>query len=147
MKDEYFNGILTEVLSNQNLGVLATTGDEYPHTSLVGFIVTEDFKSIVFATLKQTRKYTNLIKNPKVTVLIDSSKNRTDDFKDAAAVTIFGKASDVTGEDKKEIQAIYLSKFPFLEDFVTDPKCVLVRVNVDKFMIVARFQEIMEIVP
>ena len=133
------------VLSSQKLGVLATTGEEYPYTSLIGFVCAEEMNSIIFATMKQTRKYANMQKHPNVTVLINSGTNSTEDFKDAASITVLGKASDVAAENLEKSQKIYLTKFPFLEDFIKDPACVLVKVDVEKFIVVTRFQEVTEI--
>ena len=137
--------IIRELLSGQKLGVLATNGEDYPYTSLVGFAVTDDLKSLVFATMKRTRKYSNLRKRPNVTILVNSSRNSSDDFKDAASVTVLGLAHDVAGEELSKLRALYLAKFPFLEDFITDPECMLVKVEAKKFIVVTRFQEVREV--
>ncbi|MBU0570699.1 MAG: pyridoxamine 5'-phosphate oxidase family protein [Candidatus Omnitrophica bacterium] len=136
---------LKAVLSNQKLGVLATTGEIYPYTSLVGFAVSEDLKNIIFATIKDTRKYQNCKKHPNVSVLVNSAANSKDDFKDATAVTALGESEDLIGEERKKYKSIYLGKFPFLEDFIENPNCVLVSINVERYIVVTRFQEVKEI--
>jgi len=147
MSERFNDGTLKDLLSGQNLGVLATMGEEYPYTSLVGFAVTDDLKSLVFATLKATRKYANLSKHPKISILINSGRNSAEDFRDAASVTVLGSASDAAGDERAALERIYLSKFPFLEDFIRDPACVLVKVHVEKFIVVTRFQDVREIEP
>jgi hypothetical protein len=137
--------ILNSVLLNQNLGVLATTGKKYPYTSLVGFVPTKDMRNIVFATIKQTRKYNNIINHPEVSLLVNSSTNSSDDFKDAAAITIMGIAVTDLKKERKELEKIYLERFPFLVDFIKDPCCELVKIKVEKFIVVTRFQEVREI--
>lgn len=139
------NGTLKELLSTQNLGVLATRGSEYPYTSLIGFAVTDDLKSILFATLRDTRKYANILQHRKVSVLVNTGRNSSLDFKDAAAVTALGVASETPGDQLPALSKVYLSKFPFLEDFIRDPACVLVKVEVERFIVVTRFQEVKEI--
>lgn len=136
---------LISLLSRQNLGVLATVGEEYPYTSLVGFAAAPDFKSLLFATMRGTRKYTYLEKHPKVTILIHSAANTPNDFKDAASVTVLGTTRDTQGADKKKMEKIFLKKFPFLASFLSDPSCALVRVDIEKFIVVTRFQEVREI--
>lgn len=133
------------VLLEQNLGVLATTGEKSPYTSLVGFVPTEDMKNIVFATMKQTRKYNNIKKHPRVSILVNSSVNRADDFKDAAAITIMGEVVSCSAEERKKMEDIYLKRFPFLEDFIKDPSCELLKVRVDKYVAVTSFQNVREI--
>jgi heme iron utilization protein len=136
---------LKDVLSSQRLGVLATTGEIYPYTSLVGFAVSEDLKNIIFATIKATRKYENLKNHPNVSILIHNTTNSTADFKDAAAVTAMGVSKDTAGDERNKYKSIYLAKFPFLEDFIENPNCVLVSVNVQRYIVVTRFQEVKEI--
>ncbi|MBF0327536.1 MAG: pyridoxamine 5'-phosphate oxidase family protein [Nitrospirae bacterium] len=52
--------------------VLATVSGNEPYTSLVAYAVTPDMKGLVFATPSATRKFRNLMKNTKVSLLIDS---------------------------------------------------------------------------
>jgi len=40
---------------------------------------------------------------------------------------------------------VYLEKHPNLEEFVTGPNCALLRIKVDKYIVVTRFQEVREI--
>jgi heme iron utilization protein len=134
-----------QLLSTQNLGVLATSGEEYPYTSLVGFAATRDLGGLMFATLKQTRKYANLKKHPRITMLINSGTNDAGDFKDASSVTVLGRAGDTEGEERESLQSLYLFKFPFLEDFIKDPACALVKMEIEKFILVTSFQEVTEI--
>ncbi len=136
---------LKSVLSTQNLGVLATSGEDYPYTSLIGFVSSEDMKSVLFATMRQTRKYNNIEKHSRVSILVNSSTNSADDFKDAVSVTIMGRAVETSGDEHNVLKNVYLKKFPFLADFVNDEKCVLVKVNVDKYILVSQFQKVEEI--
>ena len=142
MKKTYYDDTVHSVLSKQHLGVLATTGEQYPYTSLVGFVPTPDMKNIVFATMKQTRKYENIIRHPRISLLVNSSTNTAGDFKDAAAITIMGSCAQSSGEEKKDLQKIYLERFPFLKDFIKNPSCELVKIKIERFIVVTRFQEV-----
>ena len=137
--------IIKDTFEKQRLGVLATYGAEYPYTSLVGFVSDKECKNIIFATMKQTRKYQNIKKQSRVSILVNNGTNSDDDFKDAAAITIMGEAVASYGEERKELEKVYLNRFPFLEDFINDPSCELVKVIVHKFIVVTKFQEVVEI--
>jgi len=139
------NPLVKDVLSEQNLGVLATTGKEYPYTTLISFIMIEDGLHIIFSTMRQTRKYKNIVKHPKVSILVSTSKNNIDDFKDAVSITLLGTASITEGEEREKAQKVFLGKFPFLEDFVSDPSSELIRVRIEKAIVVTRFQNVREI--
>ena len=75
--------------------MLATQGDTYPYNTLVGYAFTKDLRFLLFATMRHTRKYGNIVKHPRVSMLIDSRKNYVSDFKDAIALTVVGKAVKV----------------------------------------------------
>ena len=138
------DNIISSVLSTQNLGVLATMGKEYPYTSLVGFVPNEDNKNIIFATMKATKKYNNIKKNPRVSILVNNSINSEDDFKDAVALTIMGEGSTVDSAEKEQYEKLYLKRFPFLDDFIKNPLCELIKVRVTKYITVTNFQDVKE---
>lgn len=138
---------LTELLQGQRLSVLATNQDGRPYTNLVAFVVTPDLKELIFATNRETRKYANLMANPQVALLVDNRSNRETDFGTATAVTILGQAEEVPAAALADYHRLYLTKHPYLEGFVTAPTCALIRVRVEKFILVSKFQEVKEITP
>jgi general stress protein 26 len=134
------------ILSSQYLAVLATNTGTAPYTSLIGFMASTDLKQIYFATLTSTRKYNNITKHSQVSLLIDSRTNRGgEDFKNSSALTILGNAETVPQVQQAEILSLYLDKFCHLQDFTSDPQCALVRINVEKYILVQRFQEVFEL--
>jgi general stress protein 26 len=135
---------IKEILNSQSLAVLATTTGSSPYTSLVGFMASQDLKEIYFATFINTRKYQNISKHSRVSLLIDSRTNRADDFKNSSALTILGDAATVLQEQRDTLLSLYLDKFSHLQDFISDPRCALVRITVTKYIVVQRFQEVFE---
>lgn len=142
-QEKIFNEI-QKLLQSQQLAVLATHGKEYPYCSLVGYAVAANGKEILFATVRDTRKYKNLKESPKVSLLIDSQTNQVSDFKDAQALTVLGTALDVEDALKDEYLTIYLKKHPYLKEFVTDANCALIKVKVTKYILVNNFQNVVE---
>ena len=133
-----------EMLNSQSLAVLATNTGSSPYTSLVGFMASQDLKEIYFATFITTRKYHNISKHSQVSLLIDSRTNRVDDFNNSSALTILGNAETVPQGQRNTLLSLYLDKFSHLEEFVCDPQCAIVRITVDKYILVQRFQEVFE---
>ena len=133
------------ILNSQQLGVLATYGSEYPYTNIVGFVATDDLRHIVFATFRNTRKYGNIQTNPRVSILMDNLSNSAEDFSNAQALTILGTAEEVCKDKEHETTNLYLQKHPNLREFVLDPSCALIKIKVDKYILVSRFQEVMEL--
>ncbi len=134
-----------ELLDTQRLAVLSThSPDGHPYASLVAFVASEDMRYILFATPKTTRKYANLMADPKVSLLIDSRSNQEKDIHRAMAVTVLGVAEPVGGDDAQFFQK-YLSKHPYLEDFLRSPTCAWIRVTVDCYNLVRNFQKVMKL--
>jgi nitroimidazol reductase NimA-like FMN-containing flavoprotein (pyridoxamine 5'-phosphate oxidase superfamily) len=141
-KDE-IKALLGDLFTRQSLAVLATQAGHGPYTTLVGFVASEDLRNIFFVTSRSTRKYAALKSTPRVSMLIDSRTNRTTDFREAVAVTALGEAYEVEKSEQEQIIGSYLAKHPHLEDFVRSPTCALVRVQVERYIVVTRFQQVM----
>jgi len=137
--------VLEDLLNSQPLAVLATQGDGQPYTNLVAFTFSQDLQSLFFATSQSTRKFANLSADPRVSMLVDNRTNNPSDFRWAKAVTVTGKAEKIDKEKEAAITEAYLDKHPHLKDFLESPSCALIRIRVETYFLVTRFQEVMEI--
>ena len=137
--------ILRELLDGQLLGVLATQRGGEPYSSLVGFATTADLKQILFTTGRSTRKLANLESDARASMLIDNRRNQVSDFTEASAATAVGVVEEVGEEDRSEFERLYLAKHPQLESFVRSPSCIRLRLRVSVYMVVARFQHVIEL--
>ena len=143
--DDSMKRRLEELLASQKLAVLATHNQGQPYGSLVSFAATEDLKEILFATTRSTRKYANLKEDARVAMVIDNRENAERDFHKAMAVTVIGMAEETSKGEEEAYLSIYLKKHLYLKDFVNAPTCALVRVQVDTYYLVRRFQEVTEL--
>ncbi|MFP3866675.1 MAG: pyridoxamine 5'-phosphate oxidase family protein [Desulfobacteraceae bacterium] len=137
--------IIKGLLWSQKLAVLATHNHGQPYSNLMAFAVTDDLKYFFFATTRATRKYSNLMADSRVSLLVDNRANEEADFSQAAAVTALGQAWELQGLERQQSLKIFLDKHPYLQDFVSSPSCALLRVKVEKYILVTRFQEVREI--
>jgi nitroimidazol reductase NimA-like FMN-containing flavoprotein (pyridoxamine 5'-phosphate oxidase superfamily) len=135
---------LKRLCEEQSLAVLSTCREGKPYSSLIGFVANDDFRSIVFATLRHTRKYNNIRDNSQVSILIDSRTNQIEDFSNAAAATAIGTAHEVLGEKRDELAVAYTKRHFYLKDFINDPNCALIQVKVKRYILVTRFQQVVE---
>lgn len=139
-------GALRESLSRlfraQSLAVLSTSDEGQPYCSLVAFASTDDVGGLVFVTNRSTRKFANLVRDPRVSLLIDNRSNEEADFHDATAVTATGRAGEVPAEERGRLLKLYLGKHPGLEEFLRSPECALVEVRVSSYTVVSRFQQV-----
>lgn len=133
--------LIEDLLKNQRFGVIATQSQNEPYTSLIAFACCKNLKNIIFSTNKNTKKYDNIIKNSRMTMLIDNRGNTPDDIKNAMAVTAIGSANEVIN-NKEEFLKIYLDKHPYLKGFIKKPDNALIILNVEKYIVVNRFQKV-----
>jgi len=136
--------LIRDLFASQNLAVLATHSQEQPYASLVAFVVANDLKYLYFVTPKTTRKFANLVINPQVAVLINSSTNQSADFHRAISVTAVGQAEEVAAADREQLLPFYLAKHPYLEEFAKSPTSAFVQVTVRSYYIVKNFQNVLE---
>jgi hypothetical protein len=116
--------LLDEMLRSQRLAVLSTAGPGgAPYSNLVSFAALDPAR-LLFATTRATRKYGNLKLDARVALLVDNRQNEEADFHAALAA---------------------IGKFPYLEDFVRAPSCAFFRVDVTRYIVVTRFQNVVEI--
>jgi nitroimidazol reductase NimA-like FMN-containing flavoprotein (pyridoxamine 5'-phosphate oxidase superfamily) len=136
------NRLLRDLFSSQPLAVLATQCNGQPYGNLVAFAATEDLKVLLFATARGTRKFANITMDPRVAMVMDSRTNQKADFQKAVAVTATGIAEEVARTERDHLTKLYLLKHPHLKKFVKSPNSTLLRVKVDTYYVVKRFQNV-----
>ena len=139
--------LLIGFFETQHLGVLATQKNGEPYASLVGVAASPDLKHLVFTTRRGSRKYENLNADSRVAMLVDSRSNRSSDFQEAIAVTVIGRAEESRKTEENPLFGMYLSKHPQLREFAMSPDCALVKITVEKYLIVSKFEEVSELIP
>jgi len=130
---------LSNFLKKQRFAVIATQGNNELYTNLVTFLVNQNIKKIYFPTSKNTKKFKNLSSNSMVSILIDNRVNKPKDIKNAIAVTVIGKSKEI--KDKK-VNKKFLKKHPYLKEFVTSKDCAMIEIDVEKYIIVEKFQNV-----
>ncbi len=143
MKEEM--SFARKLLAGQKLGVLSTFSSEYPYTSLVGFSVTSEL-DILFVTKRDTHKFLNLKKHPRVSFLVNDAFVKKDPIESATAVTVLGRAEEVRApEVLSEYKRILLEKNPFLSEFLSEEASEVVKISAEKIIIVRNLQKVSEI--
>jgi nitroimidazol reductase NimA-like FMN-containing flavoprotein (pyridoxamine 5'-phosphate oxidase superfamily) len=137
--------LLKDLFKSQLFAALATQQLTRPYSNLIAFAVTADLKEILFVTRRETRKYSNLISNNNVSVLIDSRTNNDADLRNAIAVTAVGTAEEVKDSRKESLLQLYLVKHHGLKKFAHSAEAALFRIKVKKYYVVRNFQEAVEL--
>ena len=101
-------------IKGYDLAVLATvTSHVLPQAAVVGFSERENLE-LIFGTSNQSRKYQNLLKNPRVAVVIGWDQGKTVQYE--------GEAVELTDStERQEAMNIHLSKIPSVAKYLSDP--------------------------
>ncbi len=78
-------------------------------------------------------------------MLMDNRSNLESDIHTAIAVTATGRAGEVGENERDKGVRLYLSKHPYLHDFIRAQSCAMICVQVDTYYLVSRFQQVMEL--
>jgi heme iron utilization protein len=130
------------LLASQRFAVLSTQEENSPYMNLVAFAETGDLRTILFATTRTTRKYRNIAAKSGVALLVDNRSNEVADIREAVAVTVIGTACEVSGDLRERFEGIYLEKQPHMEEFLSSPSTALIKVDVESYIVVSRFQNV-----
>jgi heme iron utilization protein len=130
------------LLASQRFAVLSTQEKDHPYMNMVAFAETGDLRTILFATTRATRKYGNISSKAGVALLIDNRSNEVADIREAMAVTVIGTASEVSASLREDLDRVYLEKQPHMKEFLSLPSTALIKVDVESYILVTRFQNV-----
>jgi heme iron utilization protein len=136
---------LKDFFQTQKLAALATQEPGHPYISLMAFVITDDLNYMIIATKKDTRKYFNMVNTPGVAFLIDNRAEEGNDFQNTLSVTGIGNVSETKGIEKESLMTLFVEKHSQLEPFVRSEGCALLKIKIEKFIIISQFQEVEEL--
>jgi nitroimidazol reductase NimA-like FMN-containing flavoprotein (pyridoxamine 5'-phosphate oxidase superfamily) len=125
------------LLQAKDICVLATVSGDKPHCSLMAYVADDTCHEIYMVTHKNTKKYRNLIKNPHISLLIDSRDEDTGPrrFK-AKALTVSGVCEQIENQVNKDFaRAQLLKRHPHLKEFALAPDAEVLRIRVTSFLL------------
>ena len=131
-----------QVLATTGFAVLATESAGTPHTSLIAFTVIGGWRQLLFATYRDTRKYSNLMHNDRVSILVDGRNIGTADDQQGFVVTAVGKARDIGALELVAAHQAHLQRHPDLAAFMQSPDCVLLGVAVEAYQVVRGIDDV-----
>jgi len=91
-------------------------------------------------------KYKNIKTNPNVSILIDNRDKNSDKKYLVTAVTVIGKASILEKFDRNIINK-FIFYYPELTEFTKPKLNVLIKIDIDKFILVSELQKVVEVKP
>jgi nitroimidazol reductase NimA-like FMN-containing flavoprotein (pyridoxamine 5'-phosphate oxidase superfamily) len=141
-KVDRIKNTIRDVTSEELFGILATSVNDVPYTTLIAFALEDDLSKLFFATSRDTKKFKQLKINGKISFHINNSRNSPKDIGNAVSITISGSASECPKENFDKAMKLYLSKNPQMTEFINGPNTALISVHIERYDIVERFQNV-----
>ena len=125
------------LLNTIGFAVLATENAGQPHTSLIAITPVDEGQRLVFATYRNTRKFTNLMQNQRVSVLMDGSGIGSPGGTSTRFVlSAVGRVQEINVTTQPHLLGAHLQRHPNLATFTQAPDCVLLEVVVEAYQVV-----------
>jgi nitroimidazol reductase NimA-like FMN-containing flavoprotein (pyridoxamine 5'-phosphate oxidase superfamily) len=128
---------MKSLVQEKDVCVLATVSENTPHCSLMAYVTNSESMEIYMVTHRKTKKYKNLIENPRVSFLIDTrDSDRGSNRLDRKALTVGGLCEAIQDREKKEdVLANLLKRHPHLEVFAKDRDAALIQIKIESFLL------------
>lgn len=112
--------MVNDFIKEHNIAVISTvTHDFLPESAVMGIYPGENFE-IFFGTLKDSRKYQNLIKNPRVALVIGWDQGRTIQYE--------GEVVEISGDALKEFEKTSMATMPTAAKYTSDQNAAFFKI-------------------
>ena len=134
---------IQRLLNSTGFAVLATENAGQPHTSLIAITPLDEGQRLVFATYRNTRKFTNLMQNKRVSVLIDGRARDGACGADTGFIlSAVGRVQEINAATQSQLLHAHLQKHPDMAAFMQAPDCVLLEVVVEAYQMVRGIDDV-----
>ena len=131
------------LLNTIGFAVLATENAGQPHTSLIAITPFDEGQRLVFATYRNTRKFTNEMQNQRVSVFMDGRNRETPISEPVGFIlSAVGRVHEISSATYPHRLSAHLQKHPDLATFTQAPDCALLEVVVDAYQVVRGIDDV-----
>lgn len=127
---------VTTILRENTLCVLCTESNENPHCSLMTYIMMDDLSFLYMVSTLESRKYRNLLANPRVSVLVDNRQHHgTAATENIVSVTFEGLFHPLTDSETHRVKTNLANTHPELDEILKKPDCVIFGIQLKSFLL------------
>lgn len=128
---------IKNLLNTESFAVLCTQTSGQLHTCLITYAVSEDYRTLIFATEKNTQKFKNIATCEEIQLLIDDREQHPGNVNEINALTITGTpAIPHTPEDIEKWKTFLTNKQPDIKNFTNNPETAIILVNISDYKLV-----------
>lgn len=133
---------ILRVLERNHHAVLATQRDGQPHASLMAFTPLEGLRFLAFATYRESIKYQSIGQDPRVAILVEDMEIDARRSGQRLVLTARGEAVETPEAERHANIAKHLTRHPDLQNFLSTPECVFIRVAVHAYQVVGGIDDV-----
>jgi len=138
---------MKQILVENDICVLATSADNEPYCSLMSYIADDEGRHVYMLTQSRSRKYGNLMKNPRASLLIDTRSRPGAGHDRIQALTVTVTLLPCIKRDAAEhYRRCLFERLPPLQDLAEDQDARLIGFRVEAVLLLngpleAHYQE------
>jgi len=128
---------MKRLLQNNDICVLATVSGDNPHCSLMAYVTDPDAGWVYMLTLRTSKKFHNLSRNPRVSLLVDTRVRTGLEARDKIqALTVYGTCRrQQDPQVRDEILGRILARHPHLTAFARHPEIEVLSIRPEAFLL------------
>ena len=127
---------VTTILRENTLCVLCTELNGNPHCSLMTYIMMDDPNVLYLVSTLESRKYQNILANPRVSILVDTRQNRdTTATENIVSVTFEGLFHPLAEPETQMVKTHLAQAHPELDAILKNPDCVIFGIRLKSFLL------------
>ena len=131
---------MKDLAKQKDICVLATVAGQKPYCSLMAYVTEDNCEEIYMVTHRNSTKYQNMLKNPAVSLLIDTREKTP--RSQAKALTVEGVFCKIENTEKrKQVTAKLLQTHPHLDSFMQHPEAEVFCVKISSFLLLNGLQQ------
>jgi len=127
---------IRNLIRNHDICVLATASDNQPHTSLMSYLSSEDCRTLYLLSSRSSKKYANCLRNPRVSVLIDTRTEDGENREAACALTIEASCVfDLPAAERTRLKTEMARRLPHLSSLAAHPDSDILTLKARTFLL------------
>ncbi len=124
-----------EILQDHTLGVLCTASGGIPHCSLMTYVLGDDLKTVYMVTVRESRKFRNLLENSTVSLLVDNRQRLAfSSDEPVASVTFEGIHKQLDPAESEGARILLADRHVELKEILRSPDSVIFGIELKTFL-------------
>jgi uncharacterized protein YhbP (UPF0306 family) len=138
---------ISDLLGQQAQCVLATMDETCPCQHMMAYAFSEDLFTIYLATYMDTRKFRNMLSNPRVSIMWDNRSGSVRDHVDGFSLTATGIADLLKGQSQEKARGAILFRNSTLDNLLSDVNCRLFSISLEKYTWTRGYHHVFQLGP